>query len=150
MARRKGPRIFLDSSVVFAAVLSPTGGARKLFLLAEAGVLCLVVSPDILRECEDVARRKSPSSLPLLAQLLASCAVETSPAPTRRQIERAKRHIRYLPDAHVLAGAFGAEPDWLITHDKEHFLRIRAEGGLPFRIGTPGDLIRILKDELGS
>jgi predicted nucleic acid-binding protein len=140
-------RIFLDTSVIFAAVLSSTGGARKLFHLAKAGLLRLIVSPDVLRECEQVVRRKSPSSLPLLAELLAIGQAETSPAPTSRQLARAKMHVKYLPDAHVLAAAIHAGPDWLVTHDKEHFLKMHAESKLSFRIGTPGDLIQALKDE---
>jgi predicted nucleic acid-binding protein len=150
MAPRSGLRIFLDSSVIFAAVLSPTGVARKLFHLAEAGLLKLIVSPNVLRECDEVVRRKSPSSLPPLAQLLATAAVETCPTPTSRQLATAKVYVKYLPDAHVLAGAIHASPDWLVTHDKEHFLKVRAESKLPFRIGTPGDLIQALKDEFVS
>ena len=50
----KNHRVFLDTSVIFAAVLSPTGGARKLFLLGEAGLLQLVVGPTVLNECQDV------------------------------------------------------------------------------------------------
>jgi predicted nucleic acid-binding protein len=148
MAPKSVLRIFLDSSVIFAAVLSPTGGARKLFDLAEAGLVKLIVSPNELRECDDVVRRKSPSSLPLLAQLLAIGQVETSLAPTSRQLATAKMYVKYLPDAHVLAGAIHAGPDWFVTHDKEHFLKMRAESKLSFRIGTPGDLIQALKDEL--
>ena len=70
-------KVFLDSSVVFAAVLSPTGGARKLFQLGEAGLLRLFIGPNVLRECEEVVRRKSLVSLPTLAQLLAIGRVET-------------------------------------------------------------------------
>ena len=147
MAPKSVLRVFLDTSVIFAAVLSPAGGARKLFQLAEAGLLKLIVSPDILRECEEVVRRKSPSSLPLLAQLLAIGEVETCPAPTGQQLVKAKRYVRYLPDAHVLAGAIHANPHWFVTHDREHFLNLRADSALSFRIGTPGDLIQTLKDD---
>jgi len=64
---QKNLRVFLDTSVVFAAVLSPTGGARKLFLLAEARILRLAVGPTFLKECDEVIRRKAPVSLPTLA-----------------------------------------------------------------------------------
>jgi predicted nucleic acid-binding protein len=145
---RKSLRVFLDTSVIFAAVLSTSGGARKLFLLGEAGFLHLVVGPNVLRECQEVILRKSPPSLPILAQLLSMGRVETSDAPSPRQIELARTLVDYSPDAHVLAEAMNASPDWFVTHDKEHFLKKRPKTDPPFIIGTPGDLLQALKDDL--
>ena len=142
----KKHRLFLDTSVIFAAVLSPTGGARKLFLLGEAGLMQLVVGPTVLRECQEVVQRKSPASLPTLAQLLASATLETSQAPTQKQIGTAEAYVQYAPDARVLAEAMLAKPDWFVTHDKEHFLKHRSSIDLPFEIGTPGDVLQRFKD----
>lgn len=133
--------------MVFAAILSPGGGSPKLFQLGEAGVLHLVVGPIVLRECDEVVRMKKPSSAPQLAQLLAIAHTETSPAPTARQIKAAKQYVQYAPDAHVLAEAIQAEPDWFVTHDKAHFLKQRGKITLAFEVGTPGDLIQKLKDD---
>jgi predicted nucleic acid-binding protein len=146
MAPKNCLRVFLDTSVVFAAVLSPSGGARKLFYLAGAGLLKLVLSRDVLRECEEVVRRKSPSSLPWLARLLDIGGVTVSPAPARNQLRKAKMHVRHPPDALILAGAIAALPEWFVTHGQEHFLKPLAEKKLSFRVGTPGDLIRALRD----
>jgi predicted nucleic acid-binding protein len=146
----KNLRVFLDTSVVFAAVLSPIGGSRQLFLLGEVGTLALIVGPTVLQECEQVVRRKVPTSLPLLAQLLEAASTETAEAPNRRQIAIAKSYVRYGPDARVLAEAIHAKPDWFLTHDKEHFLRSRGKIGLPFEIGTPGDLLQRIKDNFTS
>ena len=143
----KIPRIFLDTSVVFAAVLSPTGGARKLFLLGEAGLLQLVVGPTVLHECQEVVQRKARASLPTLAKLLASSSLETSQAPTKKQISTAEVYVQYAPDARVLAEAMLAKPDWFVTHDKEHFLKHLDRINLPFEIGTPGDLLQRFKDD---
>lgn len=141
----KNPKVFLDTSVVFAAVLSPTGGARKLFLLAEAGIPRLVVGPTVLTECDEVIRRKAPHSLPALAQLLAASQTQTSSALTKSQNRAAQSYVQYRPDARVLAEAFRAKPDWSVTHGKEHFLKSRARLNLPFEIGTPGDLLQRFK-----
>jgi len=143
----RNPRVFLDTSVVFAAVLSPSGGSRKLFLLAEAGIHKLVVGPTVLQECDEVIRRKAPGSSPKLAQLLAAAQTETSAPPSKRQIKTAQSYVRYVPDAQVLAEAIHAKPDWFVTHDKEHFLKRRGKIKLPFEIGTPGDLIQRFKDD---
>ena len=143
----KKPRIFLDTSVIFAAVLSPTGGARKLFLLGESGLMQLVVGPTVLRECQEVVQRKSPATLPTLAQLLASASLETSQAPTKKQIDTAEAYVQYVLDARVLAEAILAKPDWFVTHDKEHFIKHRSKINLPFEIGTPGDVLQWFKDD---
>ena len=144
---RRSHRVFLDTSVIFAAVLSEHGGARKLFRLGEAGILQLVVGPNVLRECDEVVRRKAPTSLPTLATLLDIGRIETSSTPPRELVEQTYAIVRYKPDAHVLAEAIYAEPEWFITHDKAHFLKINQDSRLSFRIGTPGDLIQALADE---
>ena len=97
--------------------------SSPLFLLGEIGCLALIVGPTVLQECEGVVRRKVPTSLPLLAQLLEAASTETAKAPSRRQIAIAKTYVRYGPDARVLGEAIHAKTDWFLTHDKEHFLR---------------------------
>jgi predicted nucleic acid-binding protein len=92
-----------------------------------------------------VVRRKVPGSLPLLAQLLTIGRIVNSPAPTQTQIIAARKCVAYLPDAYLLAEAMQAQPDWFVTHDKEHFLNRQQEIQLPFEIGTPGDYIQRLK-----
>lgn len=146
----KNLKVFLDTSVIFAAVLSKTGGARKLFHLGEAGVLNLIVGPPILHEADEVVRRKASASLPILAQLLSLGHVETSLDSTLEQLELARACVQYFPDAHVLAEAIQANPDWFVTHDKEHFLQMEGESELSFRIGTPGDLLQSIKDDFVS
>ena len=144
---KRSRRIFLDTSAIFSAVLSDTGGARKLFRLGEAGVIQIIVGPNVLRECEEVLRRKVPASLPTLAYLLELGLVEIASHPADDFFEQAQAIVAYQPDAYVLAEAIGAEPDWFVTHDKEHFLKIRQDTRLPFQVGTPGDLIQHLEDE---
>jgi predicted nucleic acid-binding protein len=140
-------RVFLDTSVIFAAILSEAGGARVLFQLGEAGVIQLILGPNVLRECEEVVQRKVPVSLPTLAYLLELGGVEICSKPDSELVEQAYAIVKYKPDAHVLAETIGAEPDWFITHDKEHFLHIPQDSRLAFRIGTPGDLLQALEDE---
>lgn len=144
---KRSHRIFLDTSAILAAVFSETGGARKLFRLGEAGVIQLIVGPNVLRECEEVLRRKIPASLPTLAYLLELGMVEVATQPPIDLVEQATAMVAYKPDAYVLAEAIGAKPDWFITHDKAHFLSAKPGFGLAIRIGTPGDLIQTLEDE---
>ena len=143
----KNLKVFLDTSVIFAAVLSSTGGARKLFHLGEVGLLHLFVGPAVLQEADEVVRRKVPASLPVLAQLLSRGQVATSPPATEQQVALARTCVQYRPDAAVLAEAIQSNPDWFVTHDKEHFLQMQTEANLHFRIGTPGDLLQSITDD---
>ena len=139
-------RVFLDTSVIFSAVYSETGGARKLFRLGEAGAIQLLVGPTVLQEAESVLRRKAPATLPKLAIFmeLGGVAVVEKAAPV--MLETARKLVSYEPDAFVLAEALGAGPDWFATHDQAHFLKPLGEIDLPFRPGTPGDVIQALAD----
>lgn len=140
--------LFIDTSVVFAAILSESGGSRRLFRLGELGVVQLLVGPNVLRECEAVVRRKAPDTLHLLAVLLESCGFQQTPAPSQIDYTRAESLVTYLPDALVLAEALAANPDWFVTHDKTHFLQSNLDDDLPFRIGTPGDVLQFLESYL--
>lgn len=111
-------------------------------------MLRLVVGPTVLREADEIVRRKAMASLPVLAQLLDAGRMETSPAPAEIQVEDARRHVQYAPDARVLAEAIRAEPDWFVSHDKKSFLNEEQELKLAFAVGTPGDLIQSIKDGL--
>ena len=144
----KSPELFLDTSVIIAAVMSSTGGARLLFHLAHAGTIQMLAGKGVLGEAEEVMQRKAPELLGLLAQLLDEAGIKISDDPTSKQLEQAGTLIGYAPDANVLAQAISANPDWLVSHDKEHFIGNPALNELPFRIGTPGDVVAWLREHL--
>jgi predicted nucleic acid-binding protein len=145
---RKIPEIFLDTSVIIAAVMSPTGGARMLFHLAHASTIQLLVGKGVLGEAEEVMQCKAPELLGLLAQLLDEAGIEICDEPTLKHKKQASSLIDYAPDAHVLAQAIFANPDWFVSHDKAHFIGNTALQMLPFKIGTPGDMIMWLREHL--
>ena len=146
--RKTTPEIFLDTSVIIAAVMSPTGGARLLFHLAHAGTVKLLVGNGVLREAEEVMHRKAPELLGLLAQFLDEAGIEISKPPTAAQQKKARSLLSYSPDANVLAQAISAKPDWFVSHDKEHLVGNPALDELPFKIGSPGDVIAWLREHL--
>ena len=145
----KRPKVFLDTSVIVAALMSPTGGARLLFHLAQAGAINLVVGPGVLEETETVLRRKAAHLLVTLVQLLDEANLEVCEAHTPVEQQQAESLLAYLPDARVLAEALHAQPDWFVTHDKEHFLSnpALASEQFAFKIASPGDILAWLRNE---
>lgn len=119
-----------------------------LFHLNEAGVMRLAVGKSVLQEADEVIRRKAPELLSDLAQLLDEVRIEIGKNPSDEHISRTSLLVNYSPDALVLAEALQVEPDWFITHDREHFLNNPNLLNLPFRIGKPGDVLVWLREQL--
>jgi predicted nucleic acid-binding protein len=142
------PRIFLDTSALFAAVLSSGGGARALLKLGESGAVRIWVGPTVLLEADEVLRRKAPDLLPLLAALLHQAGAQEGPAASDEDQARAGALIDYTPDARVVSEALACQADFLVTHDQEHLLRVLRPGDLPCQVGTPGDCLAWLRQRL--
>ncbi len=141
-----GEQVFLDTSALFAAVLSETGGARQLLKLGEAGIITLWVGPGVLAEMDAVLTRKSPSSKGALALLLDRARVQISPLPEPETQARAV--AAYPPDADVVAEALAARVDYLVSLDRRHLVNNPQLAELPFLTGTPGDCLAWLRARL--
>lgn len=141
-------RVFLDTSAVFAAVLSATGGARALLKMGESGAIGVWLGPMVLKEADEVFRRKAPDLLPLLATLLHQAQAQTGPPATAEQQARTAALVDYAPDARIVAEALACQADFLVTHDQQHLLRNPRLDVLPFRVGTPGDCLAWLRQQL--
>ena len=61
-------RLFLDSSALFAGIISPNGAARVLLLLGGTGQIGLLVSEQVIAETERAVARKVPRALNELRQ----------------------------------------------------------------------------------
>ena len=136
------PRVFLDTSALFAGIWSPQGGARMILKLAEAGALQIVLGRQVLDEIDSVLRRKAPHLLPGLAILLDRCRVEVAIKPALETVEDCHRLVSHPGDALVLAEAWSAGVDYMVTLDREHFLGAPGLADqVPFSLGTPGDFL---------
>lgn len=145
---RRSPRLFLDTSVVFAAVLSDSGGSRLLFKLGEAGACQLLAGPRVLAEADAVVQRKAPTYRPTLALLLDRASIEVGSAPALDDTAFAFSLVDYEPDAHVLSEAIAAQADFFVTLDRKHFIDRPGLDALPFPVGTPGDCLGWLRARL--
>ncbi len=101
------PRVFLDTSVLFAAVLSETGGARLVLSLGEAGVIRVWIGPRVLREADGVVERKAPESKVRFALLLDRARVGVAPEPDAQALAQAMGvTMLYLPVAGFFSASF--------------------------------------------
>jgi predicted nucleic acid-binding protein len=134
-------RVFLDTSVLFAAVWSESGGSRLILKLGEAGALSLWVGPTVLREAEAVLKRKSPKSGPHMALLLDRAQVQVGPEAGKEALAQARSAVDYAPDAQVLAEALELEADYLVSLDQQHLVGNPRTESLPITVGTPGGFL---------
>ena len=141
-------QVFLDTSALFAAVLSATGGARQLLKLSEAGVITLWVGPTVLAEMDAVLTCKSPGSKGALALLLDRARVQIGPASAPAMQAQAQAVVTYPPDADVVAEALAAQADYLVSLDRQHLVDNPRNTTLPFPVGTPGDCLAWLRAQL--
>jgi len=134
--------VFVDSSVLFSAVNSPTGGSSKLFVLKDVK---LIASKLVLAETERNVRQKLHEyhldrffmlvdKLEILRQL-----------PDKKLIKKAKKVI-IQKDSVILAESKKSAADFLVTLDKKHFLTNRVIMFLaPQKVLTPKMLIEVVE-----
>jgi uncharacterized protein len=137
-------RIFLDSSVLYAAAFSATGPARRLILKGLQGSITLCISDLVIEETTRNLAQNAPLALPsftIIADLLAASVTR----PTKAEILRAAQ-IVHLKDAPIVAAAAKANADYLATHDVKHLLNHAKVIDKVYGITvlSPADLLRIL------
>lgn len=109
---------FLDSSVLFTAVNSPTGGSAKLFTIKG---IKLFASRVVLAEVERNVRAKLRSHhVDRFFRLVEKLEI-THDLPGEKLVDQARKVIAEK-DAVILAEAKRLQADYLVTLDKKHFL----------------------------
>ena len=142
------PRVFLDTSALIAGLVSPRGASNLILSLAEAAVITLVVSEEVLVEAERNLRARLPRAIPAYQRFLAACPIEKADPPDAAEVAAAAEII-HPKDAPILAAAMALRVDYLVTLDRKHFLddpEVAHRSGL--RIGTPGDFLAWLRARL--
>lgn len=136
------PDLFLDSRALFAGVVSPNGAARALLLLAEAGLLAVTVSEQVVAETERAVARKVPQALVYYRETLRSTGLHIVHDPSPEEVEAHKDIIAHRADVPIVVAAMRAGVDYLVTLNRRYFIDdpgVAARSGL--RIGAPGDTL---------
>jgi predicted nucleic acid-binding protein len=137
-------RIFLDSSVLYAAAFSKTGPARRLILKGLEGRVSLVISELVLDETKRNLKKNAPEAL-LYFTILADLFSPGITNPTTADVRKAAQVV-HLKDAPIVAAAAKAKVEYLATHDVKHLLaHARAvEQAYGITVLTPAELLSVL------
>ena len=114
-------RVFLDTSVLFAAVYSTSGAAHDLILLAVAGEVQVLISQDVLEEVQRNLSQKVPEKLGAFHRLMQLIDPVMVDDPTPAAVHAAEAYVA-AKDAPIVAAAIAAQPDYLVTYDRKHLL----------------------------
>jgi predicted nucleic acid-binding protein len=143
-------RLFLDSNVLIAGIVSPWGLDKAVLSLCAAGVCKLVLAEVVRDEVEEALSdqpKLSPTGISQLMRayrrLMRLTNPELVPYPERGLVQANRSLIRHAADVPVLLSTIASQPDWLLTHNKKHFTKAVAQK-TPLRIATPTDFFKTL------
>lgn len=134
-------KVFMDSSVILAGLVSKHGGAYEILILAELGIIIPYISEQVVYEVIRNVEKKIPECIEPFYLLLKTLPFNLV-VPTETELKKTEFSIN-PKDAPILAAARIAGVDWLLSLDK-HFLQLRRSEQIEFNIGTPGDLLQRL------
>lgn len=153
-------RVFIDTSVFFAACYSEEGASFEIFRRALQGAqgaqgtqgtqgrIELVISEYVLEELKrNIAAKSHHPQDRVRLQLFLDHVPFRKVDPTRGQVVKAARYTR-AKDAPVVAAAKRAKVDYLVSLDQRDLVGNEAvEQGSGLRVMLPGDLLKILRAE---
>lgn len=132
-----GVKVFLDASVIIAALLSPSGGSFRLLQESHDGRLKSLTNRYVHAEVMTVLARKYPAHIERWSKLISWGRVKIQSNPSGRRLHQVLNLI-HPEDAAVLAGALQAKADFMVSLDQRDFLTQRLrDARLPIIIATP-------------
>ena len=138
-------RFFVDTSVLFAAVYSPSGGAGRLVTDAINKDIELVISEDIAAELKEAFAEDYPRLVPAVEVFLTATPF-VYVTFTQTQRDEASEVVIDPDDAHVVAGAKLSGAQALVTLDKKHLLdKPKVAEFVGMAVITPGQAIALYR-----
>lgn len=155
MSRKERVRLFLDSNVLTAGIVSTWGLDKAVLSLCAARICRLVLAEAVREEVEEnlllrlsgVEPVEANRALADYARLIALMKPEMVPYPGQGEVKAARHLIRHAADVPVLLSAIASRPDWFLTHNTKHFTALVARPtGL--RFATPVEFFRALSQSI--
>ena len=150
-SQSKRLRLFLDSNVLTGGIVSQWGMDRAILSLCAARICRLVLANIVKDEVEEnlllhsieLDRKDGQELLDDYLNLIKLADPERLGYPSKTAVLESRGLIKHLADVPVLLSAIEAQPDWLLTHNKNHFTPEVAKR-TSLRIGSPADFFRLL------
>jgi predicted nucleic acid-binding protein len=148
-------RLFTDSNVLIRAIVSAWGLDKAVLSLCASRICKLVLGEAVREEVEhnllvQVQGLPVETGRDLLNQydrFIELTEPELVALPSESEVFAGRSLIRHGTDVPVLLSAIRSKPDWLLTHNIEHFSEtVARKTGL--RIGTPRDFFTDLTRRL--
>lgn len=137
-------KVFADSSILIAGAASRTGASRAVLTMAELGLFKLIISEQVLEECQRNLSKKLPTAVPIFSQLLAAINPEIEPNPSLAESTKWTAIIE-AKDAPILAAAVSAKVDRLLSLNTKDFTsEVAAQSGII--IQTPAEFVREIRE----
>lgn len=135
------PRAFIDSSILIAAIGSPSGGSARVLRLAKGKKVKLFVTLEVLRETQFNIAGKFPRGK-LLRFLVEVKLAKIKIVPDPTENDKAKWEIiTVAKDTHVLAGAKKANADVVLSLHKAHLLTQKVKRPFPIPVKNTGQFL---------
>lgn len=137
-------RVLEYSSIIIAGAASRKGASRAVLMMAEIGLFQLIISEQVITECQRNLSKKLPAALPVFTELLAQMNLEILPDPPLSESNRWDTIIE-AKDAPILAAAFLAKVDRLLSLNTKDFTQeVAIKSGL--NIQTPAQFIQEIRE----
>ena len=143
--------LFLDSSALFAGIVSSTGAARALPLLAESDQIIVTISEQVVAETERALARKAPRALADLRKAILASNAQIVHDPSPAEVKANLHMISHHADVPILLAAMKTKVDYLVTLNRVHFMDepdVAIKSGL--RIGTPGEALNWVRRQISA
>lgn len=137
-------RIFFDTSVYIAALLSDEGAARELVRLVEGEAIRMVISEEVVIEVDRVLSGKFPELIQESRKLWKHLGPEIAPNPTADQIKPFS-HKLAKGDASILCAASLAKVSAFVTWNTRDFMAKGVESLVDFPIVVPADGLKLFR-----
>lgn len=138
-------RIFLDSSVIIAALHSNTGASAQILALSQEEILEVFISNQVEEEVMDVLDRKYAYLKPTFKNLLKFSKLKQVNTSDKDITKEARSWIKDPKDVKILLGAKAAHAHYILTLDLRDFIKdktVSEKTGLA--ILTPGEFLNKL------
>ena len=142
-------KIFFDTSVYIAALLSPEGAAGQLIRLAEAGIIKMIVSKEVIIESDRVLSEKFPYLIQESRRLWKDLSPEIAPDPSAFQM---KFFLQKLSkgDASILCSCSLTKVSAFVTWNTRDFMGQGVKSLVDCPIVVPGECLHLFKKWVDS